>query len=108
MENIYPYGSSDFQMSYSEGIEFLLYCIGSDVLRSFLGVKMIYGIKGTQGGVQGIEFHRQYIHKVYEAGVHGAKSPGDLIELIDYDLVGIICFVYSLCNLLSSSSIPTD
>ena len=41
----------------------------------------------------------------YEAGVRGAKSPGDLVKLIDYDLVGIIRFVYSLCNMFSPSSI---
>ncbi len=35
---------------------------------------------------------------VYEAGVCGAKSPGDL--------VGTICFIYFLCNMFSSSSTP--
>jgi hypothetical protein len=43
--------------------------------------------------------------KVYEAGVHGANSSRDLIESLDYDLVGTICFDYSFCNLFSSSSI---
>jgi hypothetical protein len=36
---------------------------------------------------------------VYEAGVRGAKSPGDLVEYIDNDLIGIVCFVYFHCNL---------
>ena len=35
----------------------------------------------------------------YGARAHGGKSPGDLIESIDYDLVGIAIFVYSHCIL---------
>ena len=34
---------------------------------------------------------------VCEAEVRGAKSPGDLVEYIDYDLVGIIELVYFHC-----------
>ncbi len=38
-----------FPKSYLEGIEFLLCRTRSNTLRSFLGVKMIHGIKGTPG-----------------------------------------------------------
>jgi hypothetical protein len=68
---------------------------------------MIHGIKGTPW--EGFRVSNSITNtptKVYEAGVHGAKSPGDLVESLDYDLIGTICFDYSLCNMFSSSSIP--
>jgi hypothetical protein len=40
---------------------------------------------------------------VYEAGVRGTKSPGDLVKTLDYNLVSIVWFDYSICNLFSSS-----
>jgi hypothetical protein len=61
---------------------------------------MIYDIKGTPGeGCKASNFIANTPTIVYETGVRGAKSPGDLVELIDYDLVGIVCFVYFLCNM---------
>jgi hypothetical protein len=68
---------------------------------------MIHGIKGTpREGCKASNFIANTPTIVYEAGVRGTKSSGNLIELIDFDLVGIICFVYSLCNMFSSLSIP--
>ena len=93
-----------FPKSYSEEIEFLLYRTRLNILRTYLGVKMIHGIKGTpREGCKASNFIANTPTIVYEAGVRGAKSLGNLVELIDYDLVGII--VYSLCNLFSSLSI---
>ena len=95
-----------FPKSYSEEIEFLLYRTRSTILISLLGVKMIHGIKETpREGCKASNFIVNTPTIVYEAGVCGAKLPGGLVELIDYDFACIICFVYSLCNLFSSSSI---
>ena len=66
----------------------------------FLGVKMIHvhSIKGTPWeGYKASNSIANTPTKVYEAGVRGAKSSGDLVESLDYDLV---------CNTFSSSSIP--
>jgi hypothetical protein len=73
----------------------------SNVSESYLEIKMINGIKGKGplGGVQGIESHRQHTTTAYKARAYGAKSPGDFVESIDYDLVGIIGSIYSYCIL---------
>jgi hypothetical protein len=61
---------------------------------------MIHGIKGTpREGCRASNFTAYTPTIVHEAGVRGAKSLGDLVEFIDYDLVDIVCFVYFLCNL---------
>jgi hypothetical protein len=103
----YLYESSDLQNPTRKGsIEFMLYRYRSYILKPFLGVKMIHGIKGTPW--EGFRVSNSITNaptKVYEAEVHGAKPPGDLVKTLDYDLVGVICFDYSLCNLFSSSSI---
>ncbi len=67
---------------------------------------MIRGTKGTRW--EGFGTSNSIANtptKVYEAGVRGVNSLGDLVKSLDYDLVGTICFDYSLCNLFSSSSI---
>ena len=64
---------------------------------------MIHGIKGTPGeGCKTLNLIANTPTIVYEAGVRGAKLPGDLVEYIDYDLVGIIEFVYFHCILCFS------
>ena len=73
----------------------------------FLRVKMIHGIKGSpRERCKASNFITNTPTIVCETGVRGAKSLEDLVELIDYDLVGTICFDYSLCNMFSSLSIP--
>ncbi len=57
-------------------------------------------------GYQASNFIANTPTKVYEDGVRGAKSLGDLVESFDHDLVGIAYFDYSLCNLFLLSSIP--
>lgn len=49
--------------------------------------------------MQGIESHANTPTIVYEAKAHRAKSSGDFIESIDYDLVGIVGSIYSHCIL---------
>jgi hypothetical protein len=59
---------------------------------------MIRGIKGTPGeGCKASNLIANTPTIVSEVGVREAKSPGDLVEYIDYDLVGIINFVYFHC-----------
>ena len=61
---------------------------------------MIYGIKETpREGCKASNFITYTPTIVQEARVRGVKSPADLVKYIDYDLVGIVCFVYFLCNL---------
>ena len=63
-------------------------------------IKIIHCIKGTPGeGCKVSNLIANTPTTVYEAGAHGAKSPGDLVEFIDYDLVGIVGFIYSYCIL---------
>jgi hypothetical protein len=48
----------------------------------------MHDIKGTPGeGCKASNIIANTLAIAYEAGVHGAKSPGDLVEYIDYDLV---------------------
>jgi hypothetical protein len=68
---------------------------------------MIYGIKGTpREGYKASNLIANTPTTVYKAGVRGAKSSGDLVEYIDYDLVGIIEFVYFHCILCFSIMSP--
>ena len=84
----------------------MVYHVGLHIPKSYLRVKVLHGIKGTPRGRQRASHLINHTPtKVYEAGVQGAKSPGDLVESLDYDLVGTICFDYSLCNMFLSSSI---
>ncbi len=93
--------------SYSEMVKSLVYRVGLHISKSCLGVKVFHGIKGTpREGQKASHLIANTPTKVYEAGVHGANSPGDLVKSLNYDLAGIACFSYSLCNLFSSSSIP--
>ncbi len=86
--------------SYLEEIEILLYRTGSNISRPCFGVKMTHGIKGTpREGCRSSNFITYTPTIVYEAGICGAKSPGDLVEYIDYGLVGIVCFAYFHYNL---------
>ena len=67
---------------------------------------MIHGIKGTPWeGFKASNSIASTPTKVYEARVRGVNSLGDLVEFLDYDLVGTTCFNYFLCNLFSLSSI---
>ncbi len=89
-----------FSKSCSEGIEFLLYRTRFDVSESYLEIKMVHGIKGTpREGWKASDFIINTPTIVYEAGVRRAKSPRDLVEYIDYDLVGIVDSVYFHCNM---------
>ncbi len=79
---------------------FLLYRTRSDVSESYLGIKMIHGIKGTpREGCKASNLIANTPTIVYKAGVRGAKSLRDLVEYIDYDIVGIIDSVYFYCNM---------
>jgi len=89
-----------FPKSCSEGIEFLLYYTRSDVSESYLEIKMIHGITRTpREGWKASNLIANTPTIAYEAGVHEVKSPGDLVEYHDYDLIGIIDFVYFYCNM---------
>jgi hypothetical protein len=61
---------------------------------------MIHGIKGTpREGFRASNLIANTPTIVYEDGAREVKSPGDLVKPIDYDLVGIVEFVYSCCTL---------
>ena len=61
---------------------------------------MIHGIKGTpRERCKASNLIANTPTIFYEAGVRGAKSPGDLVEYIDYDLVGIVNPIYFHCNM---------
>ncbi len=61
----YLYESSDVQSPTRKCIEFLLYRTRSNILKSFLGVNTIHGIKGTlKEGCEDIQFHRQHTHHI--------------------------------------------
>nr|BAD35331.1 hypothetical protein [Oryza sativa Japonica Group]BAD35401.1 hypothetical protein [Oryza sativa Japonica Group] len=92
--------AKQFPKSCSERIEFLLYRIRSNVSESYLEIKIIHGIKGTpKEGCKASNLIANTPTIVYEARVREAKLPGDLVEYLDYDLIGIIDFVYFHCNL---------
>ena len=60
---------------------------------------MIHGIKGDP--LEGFRTSNSIANtptKAYEAGLRRVNSPGDLVESLEYDLVGTLCFDYSLCN----------
>mgnify|MGYP003703027985 CR=1 FL=1 len=78
----------------------MLYRRRSDVSKSYLEIKMIHGIKGTpREGCKASNLIANTPTTVYEAGVHKAKLPGDLVIYIDYDLVGIADSAYFYCNM---------
>ena len=77
----------------------MLYRTRSDVSEFYLEIKMIHGIKGPKEGCKASKFITNTPTIVYEARVLGARSPGDLVGNIDYDLVSIVSFDYFLCNL---------
>jgi hypothetical protein len=88
-------------------VKSLVYRVGLHISKTYLRVKVFHGIKGTPGERQrASHLIANTPTKVYEAGVHGVNSPGDLVESLDYDLISIACFGYCLGNLSSSSSIP--
>ncbi len=78
-----------------------IYRVGLHISMSYLEVKVFHNIKGTPKDT--LKTSHLIIHtptKVYEAGVHGANLPGDLVEPLDHDLVGIACFftLFVICS----------
>jgi hypothetical protein len=71
-----------------------------------MGIKVIHGIKGTPTeGCKASNIIANTLTIIYKDEVHGAKSPGDLVGYVDYDLIGIVSSIYFYCNLWFSSSI---
>lgn len=61
---------------------------------------MIHGIKGIpREGCKASNIIANTLTIAYETRVRGAKSPGNLVESINHDLVGIVSFVYFHCNM---------
>ena len=102
-----PHEVKELPKFYSERVKSLIYRVGLHISKSCLRVKVFHSIKGTPRERQrALYLIANTPTKVYEAGVHEANSPGDLVETLDKDLISIACFGYSLCNLFSSTSIP--
>ncbi len=82
--------------SHSKEVRCLLYRTGSDIFKFYM--EMIHGVKGTpREGFRVSNFTTNTSTIAYKAGAREAKSPENLVESIDYDLVGIAEFAYSYC-----------